>query len=64
MAIRLITVPGQPDAVGYVGVTSSATEKLKGGPYASRDRWRGLPVLSYDGRRPLINGAPVDTSQA
>lgn len=64
MAIRLISVPGQPDAVGYVGVTPSSIESLKGGPYASRDRWRGLPVLTYDGRRPLVNGVPVDTDEA
>lgn len=64
MAIRLISVPGKPDAVGYVGVTPSSIENLKGGPYSSRDRWRGLLVLSYDGRRPLVDGVPIDTDEA
>lgn len=63
MAIRLISVPGQPYAVGYVGVTPSPIEGLKGGPYASRASWRGLPVLSYDGRRPLVGGVPVGTTE-
>ncbi|MCE4222136.1 hypothetical protein HCU64_00080 [Methylobacterium sp. C25] len=59
MAIRIIAVPGNPDAVGYVGVPAGGLAKLKG-PYGSRGEWGGLPVLTYAGRQPLVDGVPVD----